>query len=87
MDDALLAEVRADADAEGLTLSGWLAHAASDRLRLKALRQLVEEWEGEHGAITAAELDALQEQITEARRAATRRDRPAQASAGGRAAA
>jgi short-subunit dehydrogenase len=34
MDDVLLAQARADADAEGLTLSSWLAHAAADRLIL-----------------------------------------------------
>ena len=33
-------------------------------LRLKALRHLVEEWEAEHGAITVAELDALEDKVT-----------------------
>ncbi|TFV56259.1 hypothetical protein E4P41_16010 [Geodermatophilus sp. DF01-2] len=76
MDDALLADARADAEAEGLTLSSWLADAAADRLRLKALRQLVNDWEAEHGAISTAELDALENKVAAARRtAATRRSR------------
>jgi hypothetical protein len=45
MEDALLADARADAEAEGLTFSGWLADAAADRLRLKELRKLVSDWE------------------------------------------
>ena len=73
MDDVLLANVRADAEAEGVTLSSWLAGAAADRLRLKALRHVVEEWEAEYGAITVEELDALEDKVTDARQAANRR--------------
>jgi len=73
MDDALLADARADAEAEGLTLSSWLADAAADRLRIKALRQLVNDWEAEHGAISTAELDALENKVAAARRTAVRR--------------
>jgi len=70
MDDVLLADARADAEADGLTLSSWLADAAADRLRLKALHHLVDEWEAEHGAISVAELDALEDKVAEARRSA-----------------
>ena len=73
MDDAVLAEARKAADAQGVTLSAWLAQAAADRLRLGALRELVEEWEAEHGAITTAELDALERKVADARRDAGRR--------------
>lgn len=73
MDDALLADARADAEAEGLTLSSWLADAAADRLRIKALRRLVDDWEAEHGAISTAELDALENKVAAARRTAVRR--------------
>lgn len=75
MDDVLLRSARADAETEGLTLSAWLADAAADRLRLKALRHLVDEWEAEHGAISVAELDALEEKVAEARRNAEQRRR------------
>ncbi len=67
----------AAADAEGLTLSSWLAEAAADRLRLKALHHLVDEWEAEHGAISVAELDALEDKVAEARRSAKQRRRRA----------
>jgi hypothetical protein len=77
MDDVLLADARADADADGLTLSSWLADAAADRLRLKALRHLVDEWEAEHGAISVAELDALEGKVDTARRSAKERRRRA----------
>jgi hypothetical protein len=75
MDDVLLGDARADAEAEGLTLSAWLADAAADRLRLKGLRRLVDEWEAEHGAISVAELDALEDKVAEARRNAKQRRR------------
>jgi hypothetical protein len=79
MDESLLADARADAQSEGLTLSGWLANAAADRLRLKALRTLVRDWEAEHGTISAAELDALERKIADARgSAATGHRRPAE---------
>ena len=82
MDDVLLADARADAEAEGLTLSSWLADAAADRLRLKALRRLVDEWEAGHGAISVAELDALEDKVAEARRSAKERRRRAATKAG-----
>ncbi len=82
MDDVLLAGARADADAEGLTLSSWLADAAADRLRLKALHHLVDEWEAEHGAISVAELDALEDKVAEARRSAKQRRRQVETEAG-----
>jgi hypothetical protein len=81
MDDVLLREARADAEATGLTLSAWLADAAADRLRLKALHHLVDEWEAEHGAISVAELDALEDKVAEARRSALQRHRRAETEA------
>lgn len=73
MDDSLLADARADAESEGLSLSSWLADATADRLRLKALRRLVDDWEAEHGAINASEIDAVEDKLAQARRSATRR--------------
>lgn len=87
MDDALLTDARADAEANGVTLSNWLAEAAADRLRLKALRELVEEWESEHGAITSAELGDLDHRIRDAHRDAALRHRPDQQVASRRSAA
>jgi hypothetical protein len=81
MDDVLLRDARADAQAAGLTLSAWLADAAADRLRLKALHHLVDEWEAEHGVISVAELDCLEEKVAEARRSAAQRRRRAETEA------
>lgn len=75
MDEGLLRDARADADAEGVTLSSWLAEAVADRLRLKSLHRLVDEWEAEHGAISVAELDALDQKVAEAGRIARERRR------------
>ncbi len=82
MDDVLLAEARAEAEAEGLTLSSWLADAAAHRLHLKALHDLVEEWEAEHGTIGVDELDALEGQVAGARRGARERQARAAVEAG-----
>lgn len=73
MEGTLLAEARAEAETEGRTLSSWLADATADRLRLTALRTLMDDWEAEHGTITTAELDALEDKVTAARRAARAR--------------
>jgi hypothetical protein len=81
MDDGLLRDARADAEAAGLTLSAWLADAAADRLRLKALHHLVDEWEAEHGVISVAELDSLEDKVAEARRSAEQRRRRAETEA------
>ncbi len=82
MDDVLLADARAEAEAEGLTLSSWLADAAAHRLRLKGLHHLVDEWEAEHGAISVAELDTLEDKVAEARRSARERHERAGAETG-----
>lgn len=67
MDDAVLAEARADAEEEGVTLSAWLAEAVRDRLRLKGLRRAIADYEAEHGEITLAELDAVRAEVAQAR--------------------
>lgn len=73
MDDDLLADIRADAESDGVTLSRWLADAAADRLRLKALRHVMTQWESEHGAVTPAELDAAEQKVARARKSTARR--------------
>jgi hypothetical protein len=59
-----------DPDAAGPTLPSRPADTAADRLRLEVLHQVVEEWEADHGVISAAELDALEHRVAEARRRA-----------------
>lgn len=48
--------VRAAARRRGGGLSRWLADAAAAKLRAEALAELLDDWETEHGALTAAEL-------------------------------
>lgn len=49
-------EVRAAAKRSGRGLSGWLADAATTRLRAEALADLLDDWEAEHGELTAEDL-------------------------------
>jgi len=53
LDAGLVDEIRSAA--EGGTVSGWLADAAERRLRAQGLREVVDEWQNDHGAFTAAE--------------------------------
>lgn len=50
--------VRDAARRKGTSLSGWLAQAAAAKLRAEALREFLDEWEAEHGPLTAEELAA-----------------------------
>lgn len=56
MDPRLGDEIRAAAGKAEVPLSTWLAEAAAARLRQEALRELLADWQAEHGPITAAEL-------------------------------
>jgi len=55
-DPALGDAVRTAAARSGRGLSGWLADAASSRLRAEALTEFLDGWEAEHGELTAEEL-------------------------------
>ena len=48
--------VRSAAKRSGRGLSGWLADAAAARLRAEALADFLNDWEAEHGQLTAEEL-------------------------------
>jgi hypothetical protein len=56
LDPSLGDDVRAAAARAGVTVSAWLAAAARARLRREALRELLVDWQAEHGEITAEEL-------------------------------
>ena len=58
-DEELAEEVRKRA---GGNVSGWLADAASQRLRLLEAQEILAEYEREHGEITQSELDAVDRQ-------------------------
>jgi hypothetical protein len=48
--------VRGAAKRAGRGLSAWLAEAAEAKLRAEALRDFLDDWEAEHGVLTADEL-------------------------------
>ena len=48
--------VRAAAGRSGRGLSAWLAEAAAAKLRAESLATFLDEWEAEHGSLTAEEL-------------------------------
>jgi hypothetical protein len=52
----LASAIDAAAEAEGTTVSGWIAETARHRLRLDAGRKGIAEWERSEGALTADEL-------------------------------
>jgi hypothetical protein len=58
--DELAARIRDAPQADGSTLSAWLARAAESRLLLRNAEQAIAEWEQGHGAITEAELAAVE---------------------------
>lgn len=55
--------VRAAAQRSGGGVSGWLAEAASARLRTDALAEFLDNWEAEHGQLTADELAKAAEEL------------------------
>ncbi len=61
-DPGLAARVRAEAKAEGESLSGWLADAAARKLRRAAARAVLAEYEAKHGEITEQELAEVRAQ-------------------------
>jgi hypothetical protein len=58
MDPELGAAVRGAAERAGLSVSGWLAQAAADRLRNDLLGVALDAWEAEDGPFGDEELDA-----------------------------
>jgi hypothetical protein len=51
------AKVLRAAEAEGTSVSGWITEAARRALRVRDGLAAVAEWEAEHGALTAKELE------------------------------
>jgi hypothetical protein len=55
IDEEVLAQARACAEDEGVSLSAWLVEAARERAKLLGWRRLIREYEDEFGAFTAEE--------------------------------
>ncbi len=58
MEPDLGAAVRAAAERAGMSVSGWLAQAAADRLRNDLLGAALDAWEAEDGPFGVDALDA-----------------------------
>lgn len=68
------AAIRASATGNDQSVSAWLAEAAVNRLRLDALGDALQAWEGQFGALSEAEVAVADAVLT---RAARRRRRAA----------
>ncbi len=55
--------IRSAATGSGKTLSSWLAEAAASKLRAEALADFLDNWEAEHGALTAAEIAQAEREL------------------------
>jgi hypothetical protein len=58
VDPDVYVQVVAAAEAEGISVSAWMTSAARRALQVRDGLAAVAEWEAEHGALTAAELEA-----------------------------
>jgi hypothetical protein len=61
------AKVLDAAEAEGVSVSAWMTAAARRALRIRDGLLAVAEWEAEHGALTADELEAARRRIARKR--------------------
>lgn len=59
----LAAAVRDAADADAQNLSAWLADAARRRLATRGLREVIAEWEAEHGPFDETELETARSRL------------------------
>jgi hypothetical protein len=52
-------EVRAAAEDEHVTISGWVGQSIQDRLLVRRMRTVLDEYQAEHGEITEEEIAAV----------------------------
>jgi hypothetical protein len=55
--------VRAAAAEAGKPLSSWLAEAAASKLRAEILARFLDDWEAEHGTLTAPEIARAEQEL------------------------
>jgi hypothetical protein len=63
LDAELAAAVRDAAKADELNVSAWLADAARHQLASRGLRDVIADWEAEHGAFTEDDLAAARSRL------------------------
>ena len=68
LDPELAGAVRDAAGADALNVSAWFAQAARRQLASRGLREIVAEWEAEHGAFTDLELATARKRLGSRRR-------------------
>lgn len=56
-------DLRIAAHEDGVPLSTWVSEAVADRLRARALREFIREYEAEYGAFTEEEMEAARERM------------------------
>lgn len=61
----LASAVREAADDDSLSISAWFADAARRRLASRGLRDVVADWEAEHGTFSEQELDAAKARLSQ----------------------
>jgi hypothetical protein len=67
VDSDIHAKVLDAAHADGTSVSAWLTEAARRVLLARDGLAAVREWEAEHGALTAAEIEAARKRVLRAR--------------------
>lgn len=65
LESDLAAAVREAADDDSLNISAWFAEAARRRLASRGLRDVIADWEAEHGAFSEQELDAARARLSQ----------------------
>jgi uncharacterized protein (DUF1778 family) len=63
LESELADAVREAASAESLNVSAWVAQAAHRELASRGLREVVADWEAEHGSFTESELAAASKRL------------------------
>lgn len=56
MEEDLVEQVQQAAEAEGRTVSAWIAEQVDHRMKVLGLLRLTDEWQREHGAFTEEEV-------------------------------
>ncbi len=63
VDPGVYRQVVEAAAAEGVSVSAWMTAAAGRALKVRDGLAAVAEWEGQHGPLTAAELDSARRRV------------------------
>lgn len=64
--EELAAAAQAAASADDVSVSGWLARAAEQQIRLHERRRLLQEWQAEHGPFSPQEIAGIDAEIAAA---------------------